>query len=224
MQNHSVERPESAGYLCNPCRAFCCAKIVMSPFLQNRNVPLIRLPKGGQIGADRDEPGGVAESRSAGASAQPPTRSKRRGSHNAGELSAGQAVVEALSRGRRCGHKASQRGTKVQPRLSAEVSATGTGLGTEKVRWGGGRAFRADAGSRAPERRRQPRGECRDAAALDAASRTMESGTEATEAPATPRTQGAFWRTGANGWQLSPLAGGARTRRVFDRHGRRCHE
>ena len=42
----------------------------MSPFVLDRNVPLIGLPKGGQIGADRNEQGGVRKSGSAGAGAE----------------------------------------------------------------------------------------------------------------------------------------------------------
>src|SRR6516225_5415302 len=174
----------------------------MSPFLQNRNVPLIRPPKGGWIGADRDESGGIAESGSASASAQQPTAGGRRESADARELSAGQAVMEALSRGRCCGPEASQRGASFQPRLPAEVSAAGAGSGTGEVRRAGGRAFRADAGGRALRGRRWAAGECRDAAAVDAGSGTVEPGTEAAEAPATSRAQGALWGTGANGWQL----------------------
>src|SRR5258706_85291 len=41
----------------------------MSPFVLDRNVPLIGLPRGGQIGANADEQEGVGTSGSAGASA-----------------------------------------------------------------------------------------------------------------------------------------------------------
>src|SRR6516225_11571826 len=186
----------------------------MSPFLQNRNVPLIQPPKGGSIGADGDEPGGIAESGSAGGSAQQASASSGREPADACELSAGQAVVEALSRGRRCGPEASRRGASLQPRLSGEVLAAGARSGAGEVRRAGGRTFRADTGGRALGYRRWAAGECRDAAAVDAGSGVVESGAEAAEAPAAPGAQGAFWGTRANGWQLSRLAGGAWPRRL----------
>src|SRR6516164_5417653 len=78
---------------------FCCSTIIMSPFLQNRNVPLIRLPKGGRIGADRDEQGGVAKGGSAGACAEQASADCRCQQALAGELPAGEATVEAISGG-----------------------------------------------------------------------------------------------------------------------------
>src|SRR5215469_18357861 len=85
----------------------CCATIVMSPFVQDRNVPLIRPPKGGRIGADRDEQGGVAKGGSAGACAEQASADCRCQQALAGELPAGKATVESISgRGQR-GAKAS---------------------------------------------------------------------------------------------------------------------
>ena len=98
------------------------------------------------------------------------------------------------------------------------------GSGREEVRRAGGRAFRAHAGGRALGRRRWAGGECLDAAALDAGSRAVESATEAAEAPATARAQRTFRRAGADGWELSSLAGGARTGGLLDRHGRPCDQ
>ena len=42
----------------------------MSPFVLDKNVPLIGPPKGGQIGADADEQEGVREGRGVGTRAQ----------------------------------------------------------------------------------------------------------------------------------------------------------
>src|SRR4029077_4182204 len=106
----------------------------MSPFLQNRNVPLIQPPKGGWIEADRDEPRGVEKGGSSGACAEQPTAGGRRESADARELSAGAAVVEALWRGARSGPEASRRGAGIQPRLPAEVSAAGARSDREEIR------------------------------------------------------------------------------------------
>jgi hypothetical protein len=69
----------------------------MSPFVVDRNVRSIRSPRGGQIGANRDKSGGVAESGSAGAGAQQAVAGNRCEPVDTGQLSADQAVVEALS-------------------------------------------------------------------------------------------------------------------------------
>src|ERR1700691_5367463 len=88
----------------------CCATIVMSPFLQDRNVPLIRPLKGGQIEADGDEPGGVETSRSAGPGAQRAAAGGRCEPADGSQLPASEAFVEALSQRRSRGTEASQRG------------------------------------------------------------------------------------------------------------------
>src|SRR3979490_3308669 len=51
----------------------CCPSMIMSPFVLDRNVPLIGLPRGGPIGADTDEQAGVGTSGSIGAGAQQTT-------------------------------------------------------------------------------------------------------------------------------------------------------
>src|ERR1700745_1636167 len=140
------------------------------------------------------------------------------------DLPAGQAAVEALSRRGTGESETPQCRVHLESWLCAEVSAAGAGSGTEEVRRASGRAFRADAGGRALGRRRWASGECRDAAALDVGSRTVESATEAAEAPATARAQRTFRRAGADGWQLSSVAGGARTGGLLDRQGRRCDQ
>src|SRR5580704_6704264 len=65
---------------------------------------------------------------------------------------------------------------------------------------------------------------CGDVATLDAGGGIVESGTEEAASPSSTRAQGTLWRDGADGRELSPLAGGAWSRRLFDRHGRRCDE
>src|SRR5437773_896868 len=124
----------------------CCASMIMSPFVLDRNVALIGPPKGGQIGADRNEQGGVRKSGSAGAGAEQAAARGGCGATDACELPAGEAVVEALSGGRGHGTEARQRGAIVESRSRCEVQKEGAAAGTGEVRWAGGRAFRTDAG------------------------------------------------------------------------------
>ena len=63
--------------------------MIMSPFVLVRNVPLIGLPKGGQIGADTDEQEGVGTRGSAGASAEQAAAGRGCRSSAACELPAG---------------------------------------------------------------------------------------------------------------------------------------
>src|SRR2546428_5534031 len=120
--------------------------MIMSPFVLDRNVPLIRPPKGGRIEADRDEPEGVGASRSAGPSAQPAVAGGGCGAADAPELPASEAVVEAVPGTRGCGSEASQRRTDLESCSRREVSAEGAASGAGEVRWARGRAFRSDAG------------------------------------------------------------------------------
>src|SRR5713226_2803063 len=80
-----------------PQKNICCASMIMSPFVLDRNVPLIGPPRGGQIGADGDEQEGVGKSGSAGASAQQAAAGGGCGAADARELPAGEAAVEAVS-------------------------------------------------------------------------------------------------------------------------------
>src|SRR5689334_4280567 len=49
---------------------YCCTSMIVSPVVLDRNVPLIRPPQGGQIGADEDEQERVRKGGSASACAQ----------------------------------------------------------------------------------------------------------------------------------------------------------
>src|ERR1700747_3276505 len=95
----------------------------MSPLHQNRNVPLIRPRKGGRIGADGDEPGGIAESRSAEPSKERAVAGSGCGAVAARELPTSEAVVEALSRGRCWGLQ--HRGVGEPPTVPARRSFGG---------------------------------------------------------------------------------------------------
>src|SRR5215470_20261747 len=100
----------------------------MSPFVQSRNVPLIRPPKGGRIGADRDEQGGVEKGGSAGACAGQASADRRCQRALAGELPAGEAAVEAISGGGRGRLEASQRGPALEPCSRNEISEEDPGV------------------------------------------------------------------------------------------------
>jgi hypothetical protein len=75
--------------------------MIVYPFVLNRNVPLIGPLKEGQIGADRDEQEGVAESRGSGTSAKQAAACGGRELAVAGQLPTGEAAVDAISGGRR---------------------------------------------------------------------------------------------------------------------------
>src|SRR5260221_13428902 len=112
----------------------------MSPFVLDRNVPLIGLPRGGQIGANADEQEGVGTSGSAGWSAQQATAGRGCQWTAAGELPAGQAAVAAVSGGRNCGAEASQRGAKLESRPRQEASTASAAASAGKVKRRGERA------------------------------------------------------------------------------------
>src|SRR5216683_2185239 len=148
------------------CRkSFCCASMIMSPFVLDRNVPLIGPPKGGQIGADRNEQRGVRKSGSAGAGAE-----------------------QAAAAGGGCGGtEARQRGAIVESRSRCEVPKEGAAAGAGEVRWAGGRAFRTDAGGGTLGVGGWAEGGCRNAATLDAGGRAVESRAEAPAASSSTR-------------------------------------
>src|ERR1700686_4100354 len=123
----------------------CCPPMIMSPFVLDRNVPLIGLPKGGQIGADTDEQEGVGTSGGAGSSAQQTTAGRGCQPTPAGELPTGEAAVEAVSGGRSGGTEAPQRGAKLESRSRREVSTEGAATGAGEVRRSSGRTIWADA-------------------------------------------------------------------------------
>src|ERR1700691_748860 len=197
----------------------CCASMIMSPFVLDRNVPLIGLPEGGQIGTDRDEQERVRKSGSVSASAQQAVGGSGRGTIAACELPASEAAVEAVPGGRCCRSETPQRRASIESRAPAEVSGEGAAVGAPEVQWASRRAVRADVGDGAFSERRWAAGRCGNAAALDAGGGFVEWGAEASRTPPTARAQGTLWRVGADGRELSRLAGGSRPRRLPDRHG-----
>src|SRR5437879_1716350 len=196
--------------------------MIMSPFVLNRNVPLIGPPKGGQIGADGDEQERGRKGGGARTGAQQAAAVGGCGAADAGVLPTSQAAVEALSGGRRRESEAPHCRTTIAPRVSRSSGGRCWGCARE-VRWPGGRALRADAGGGALGVRGWVAGGGRDVATLDAGRGVMEPGAPAAAAPASARAQGAFWGDGADGWQLSRVVGGTRPRGLLDRYGRRRH-
>src|SRR5207245_599774 len=99
--------------------------MIMSPFVLDRNVPLIGPPRGGQIGADGDEQEGVGKGGSAGASAQQAAAGGGCGAADARELPAGEAGVEAVGGGRSRGSEAPEPGGASESCWRGEVAAGG---------------------------------------------------------------------------------------------------
>src|SRR5215472_15801148 len=194
--------------------------MIVSPLVLDRNVPLIGPPKGGQIGADGDEQEGVGKGGGAGTGAEQTAAVGGCRPADARELPAGEAAVEAVSGGRGRGSAAPQCRTAIEPCSRAEVSAAGAGAGAGEVQGVGGQALRADAGGGALGVRGWVAGRRRDAATLDAGRGAMEPGAQPAAAPTSARAQGALWGDGADGRELSSVAGGARPGRLLDRYGR----
>ena len=205
-------------------RLLCCTSVIVSPFVLDRNVPLNGSPKGDSIGADGDEHEGVGKSGSSCADSKQATADRGCEPADGGELPTGEAIVEALS-GRRSGRsEAPQRGTAFEPRTRVEAPEESAAIGAGEVWRGGGRAVWADTGGGTLGFRGRTEDRCGDVATLDAGGGIVESGAEEEAAPPSTRTQGALWGDGADGRKLSLLAGGAWTRGLLDRHGRRCDE
>src|SRR5213594_2940802 len=144
----------------------------------------MRPPKGGPIGANGDEQEGVGAGRGAGACAEWAAAVGGRGSAAPAELSADEAVMEALPGGRGGRAEAPQRGAAFAPSVRGEVPREGVGAGAREVRRAGGRAFRSDASRRALGFGGRAAGRCRDVAAVDAGRRVVEPGAKATAASA----------------------------------------
>src|SRR5215472_10960285 len=176
--------------------------MIMSPFVLDKNVPLIGPPRGGQIGADVDEPGRVAAGGGAGGGEEPAVAGGGCGALAAGELPASEAFVEAVSRRRAGRTEASQRGSEFASGLRCENPAEHIATGAGEVQRRGRRAFWANAGGRTSGTGRWCKGTRGDAAALDAAGRIVEPGAEAAAAPQKAGAQGTLWRDGADGRQL----------------------
>ena len=98
----------------------------MSPAAPIRNVPYTATSWGGPIEEDSDECEGIATSRGFGASEGPDAEAGRRSEDAGGELSAGEEIVEALSRRRSAGAATPQRGKEFEPSKAREIPAEST--------------------------------------------------------------------------------------------------
>src|SRR2546427_10392434 len=138
----------------------------------------MRPPKGGPIGANGDEQEVLGAGRSAGACAEWAAAVGGRGSAAPAELSADEAVMEALTGGRGGRAEAPQRGAAFAPSVRGEVPREGVGAGAREVRRAGGRAFRSDASRRALGFGGRAAGKCRDVAAVGGGRRGVGGGGE----------------------------------------------
>src|SRR2546427_12594851 len=98
----------------------------------------MRPPKGGPIGANGDEQEGVGAGRGAGACAEWAAAVGGRGSAAPAELSADEAVMEALPGGRGGRAEAPQRGAAFAPSVRGEGPRGGVGAGEREGRRGRG--------------------------------------------------------------------------------------
>src|SRR5271157_171133 len=174
--------------------------------------PKLKASKGGRV-----EAGG-----SAFASSRSRVEFGAGGGADGGELSAGEAVVEALPGTRGQGVGARERGADFEPSEAKAITAASAGSAAEEVWRRGGGALWADVGGRAFGGGRRDRTGGRNAAGLDVGGGVVEPGPAAARASAAAGAEGAVWGVGAIGWQLSRLAGRAGAGRLPDEHGGRC--
>src|SRR6266481_4172129 len=148
------------------------------PFFPRLKCPLINGLGRRPDGENRDESEGTASSGSAGASEAARSEGGGCGELGERELPAGEAAVEAVSRGRSRRTTAPQRGAPLESRPRREVSPAGAAASAGQVRRSGGRAFWSDAGGRALEIRGPTRRARRNAAAVDVGGRVVEPRSE----------------------------------------------
>src|SRR5208282_5659081 len=179
--------------------------------------PKLKASKGGRIEEDGDERAGTEAGGGAFASSRSRVEFGASGGADGGELSAGEAIVEALPRARGKGIGAWERGAGIEPSEAEAITAASAGAAAEEVWRRGGGALWADAGGG-----RRDRTGSRNAAGLDAGGGVVEPGPAAARASAAAGAEGAVWGVGATGRQLSRLAGRARAGGLSDEHGGRC--
>src|ERR1700720_2453260 len=175
-------------------------------------------------GENRDERRGAAPSGSTGAGEKQNAEGDGCGEPGGSELPAGEAVVETVSGARACGAEARRSGAPLESRARGEVSTARVAARAGQVQRSGGGAVWTDAGGRALAIRGRAEDRRRNAAALDAGGRVVESGAETAAAPLAAGAQRTFRRDGADGRQLPRVAGGALTAGLLDRYGGRRHQ
>src|SRR5947209_4133615 len=172
-------------------------------------------------GENRDEREGIAPGGSVGASEEQRIEDGGCSEPGGGELPAGEAIVEGVSRGR--GQRAETSQCRASERASQadEVSPTSAAAGAGEVRGRRGRVLWSDAGGGTFGQRRRDADRRGDAATVDAGGRTVEATTETETVSAAAREPAAFWGVGADGRKFSRLVGGTWSGRLPDEHGGR---
>src|ERR1700732_1548217 len=113
--------------------------------------PNLEVSTGGQIGKDSDELQGVTTGRDTGKSRKRRTETGKCRSADGDELSAEQALGQALSRR---GNGGAETGAGVEPEEAEEISRASVAVGAQEVFRGGWRAVRADVSGGALGERR----------------------------------------------------------------------
>src|SRR5260370_24025674 len=90
----------------------CCTSLIMSPSALVRNVPYTVTSRGGPVEEDSDEHEGTSARRGIGAGEEQDASVGRWGKDTGIELPAKEETLEAVSRGRREGSSAPQRGKR----------------------------------------------------------------------------------------------------------------
>src|SRR5207248_3127961 len=109
--------------------------------------PKLQASKGGRVEEDRDERTRVEASEGSFAGSRRRLDVGGSGGADGGELSAGEAAVEAISGGGAAGAGAWQRGAGVEPGEAEEATATGSTADPDEVQRGAGETLWADASS-----------------------------------------------------------------------------
>src|SRR5438132_5403089 len=107
--------------------------------------PKLQASKGGRVEEDRDERTRVEASGGSCAGSRRRLDVGGSGGADGGELSAGEAAVEAISGGGAAGAGASERGAGVEPGEAEEATATGAAAGPGEVERGAGETVWTDA-------------------------------------------------------------------------------
>jgi len=183
--------------------------------------PKLQASKGGRVEEDRDERTRVEASGGSCAGSRRRLDVGGSGGADGGELSAGEAAVEAISGGGAAGAGASERGAGIEPGEAEEATATGAAADPGEVQRGAGETLWTDASDGAPGGGRRDRAGRGDVAALDAGGGVVEPRAAKASASAAAGAEGTFWGDGAAGWKFSRLAGRARAASLLDEPGGR---
>src|SRR5207253_4585404 len=136
--------------------------------------PKLQASKGGRVEEDRDERTRVEASGGSCAGSRRRLDVGGSGGADGGELSAGEAAVEAISGGGAAGAGASERGAGIEPGEAEEATATGAAADPGEVQRGAGETLWTDASDGALGGGRRDRAGHRDVTTLDAGGGVVE--------------------------------------------------